>query len=200
MTLWVAEQCAGIAHALAKIHSSDELPDAEESSQDTAERIYGRHGDIKPENIFWFKGPRYPDDHGSLVLGDFGLSKLHSKMSRSMSNDPRGNLAGTYTYNPPEFEMAHGTISRASDIWSLGCVYLETITWYLGGWESFVEFSEERYAATRRRPWLLNDGYYSIDREDESPVAKVKPAVQTVSTSTNAPYPTKGDKGDCNKT
>ncbi|KAK4112894.1 kinase-like protein [Canariomyces notabilis] len=178
MTLWVAEQCAGIAQALAKIHSSDEPLDAEESSQDTAERRYGRHGDIKPENILWFKGPRYPDDHGSLVLGDFGLGKLHTKMSRSMSNDRRYNLAGTDTYNPPEFEMTHGTISRASDIWSLGCVYLEFITWYLGGWKSVLESSDERYAKTRHLPWLYTDAYYSIDWEDEPPVAKVKPAVQ----------------------
>ncbi|OTA94675.1 hypothetical protein M434DRAFT_40840, partial [Hypoxylon sp. CO27-5] len=100
-----------------------------------ASDLYGRHGDIKPDNFLWFH-PREPS-LDLLALADFGLGRLNTRHSRS-NEDPR-KLAFTATYIAPEFDLPDGMISRASDIFSLGCVFLEYVTWYLKGFDS-VEY------------------------------------------------------------
>ncbi|OTB02220.1 hypothetical protein M426DRAFT_62590 [Hypoxylon sp. CI-4A] len=94
--------------------------------------LYGRHGDIKPDNFLWFHPKGNPS--GLLALSDFGLGRLHTQVSRS-NQDPR-KLAYTATYIAPEFDLPDGMISRTSDIFSLGCVFLEYATWFLKGIDS----------------------------------------------------------------
>ncbi|KAI2613199.1 protein kinase [Hypoxylon fragiforme] len=94
--------------------------------------LYGRHGDIKPDNFLWFHPKRPARD--LIVLSDFGLARLHTQASRS-NQDP-GNIARTATYIAPEFDLPGGMISRASDIFGLGCVFLEHVTWFLRGFDS----------------------------------------------------------------
>lgn len=65
--LWVAKQCKGMAEGLSIIHEpppdqSDDyayeaaLQPSHQQSQSS--QSYGRHGDLKPENIIWFRnGP-----------------------------------------------------------------------------------------------------------------------------------------------
>ena len=76
------------------------------------------HKDIKPENIL------LKDWH--LVLTDFGTafdwSKSGQSMTRSNASDAR-----TPRYQSPEVANA-GEFHRASDIWSLGVVFLEMVT------------------------------------------------------------------------
>ncbi|KAI1654573.1 kinase-like domain-containing protein [Daldinia decipiens] len=118
-----------------------------------ANNLYGRHGDIKPDNVLWFdppqrpppqqrhssskQGPSLPGNLDRLVLSDFGLGRLHTQVSRS-NRDPR-NIARIETYRAPEFDLNDGKISRASDIFSLGCVFLEYVTWFLLGNEIVTE-------------------------------------------------------------
>ncbi|KAI1799227.1 kinase-like protein [Daldinia bambusicola] len=111
-----------------------------------AHELYGRHGDIKPDNVLWFRSPQSSTSSGDssltktisqLALSDFGLGRLHTKVSRS-NQDPK-NIARTETYRAPEFDLKHGKISRASDIFSLGCVFLEYVTWFLLGNKSATE-------------------------------------------------------------
>lgn len=113
--------------ALKKIHrtDSDELQE------------YGIHSDIKPENILWFKGK--DSGHGTLVIYDFGFTKFHDKTSRSIAQ-PLG-LSGSY--HAPEIKTT-GQISRAYDIWTIGCLYLEFATWYLMGWDGVGKFERKR--------------------------------------------------------
>ncbi|KAI0097137.1 kinase-like protein [Daldinia grandis] len=99
--------------------------------------LYGRHGDIKPDNFLWFGSPLLSESLGKLTLSDFGLGKLHTQLSRS-NQDPR-KIPNTETYRAPEFDLLDGKISRASDIFSLGCVYLEYVTWFLLGSEVVAE-------------------------------------------------------------
>jgi ankyrin repeat protein len=75
-----------------------------------------RHKDIKPPNIL-VKGER-------VLLTDFGLSFDWSDVSRSETEGPTGR---TLKYCAPEV-AACGPRNSSSDIWSLGCVFLEMAT------------------------------------------------------------------------
>jgi serine/threonine protein kinase len=151
---WTLRQCMAIACGLFRIHEYSStkhpytLPSHQQQSKISGEHLYGRHGDIKPENILW-SVEKTPDaaDHinqqGLLLIADFGLMEFHRGGSRSFMLP--GNIHGTPTYAPPERELRFRfKISRAYDIWSLGCVYLEFITWLLCGWKDLDRFSERR--------------------------------------------------------
>ncbi|KAF7540978.1 hypothetical protein G7054_g965 [Neopestalotiopsis clavispora] len=133
---WVAEQCQGIAYGLSRIHQWD-------STQTRLRRpsnfkdIMGYHGDIKPANILWFK------DDNVLKLSDFGLSDFDTRHTRSRR--PRANPCASPTYRAPEWDSPQGSVAgRSYDIWGLGCVFLEFITWLVGGWKLVDEFSKNR--------------------------------------------------------
>ena len=85
-----------------------------------------RHKDIKPENIVI-------DQFGQPVLTDFGLSK-HFETGQH-SDGPTGK---TLKYADPE-AMHETTRDERSDIFSLGCVYLEMATVLLGRQPRFAE-------------------------------------------------------------
>ncbi|KAF4894121.1 putative cyclin-dependent kinase 8 [Colletotrichum viniferum] len=124
-----------LASGLSAIH---EYTDQDDTGT-THEPIYGRHGDIKPENILLFRPSE--QEHGTLAIADFGLGVFNSRRSRS--NLPSKDIAFTLTYRPPESAIQDAKVSRSWDIWTLGCVYAELVTWLLGGWnltEHFVEW------------------------------------------------------------
>ncbi|KAH0537549.1 hypothetical protein FGG08_005648 [Glutinoglossum americanum] len=152
--MWSLSQMLGIATALDKIHNFTK------ASAD-GEPLYGRHGDIKPDNILWFKdagGAKTEDiltnQDGILQIADFGLGKFHRLDSRSNT----GNVAGTPTYEAPERPL-NKPISRAYDIWSLGCVYLELITWLLAGVERVSDFA---YARLTLANGVMCDKFFTI--------------------------------------
>lgn len=76
-----------------------------------------KHMDIKPQNILVKEGEKFPH----VILSDFGISSI----GELTANDKVMPL--TRQYCAPE--VSEG-ISRelASDIWSLGCVFLEMLT------------------------------------------------------------------------
>jgi len=127
-------------------------------SVEKGEEWYGRHGDIKPENILWFKNdPEYPDENDVLKIADFGLGRFHGRDSRSKVN-PR-SVSCSPTYEPPELQL--GTpVSRAYDFWSLGCLYLEYISWLLGGWKAVEDFAHRR--GKENTPGFSDDNFFSI--------------------------------------
>lgn len=135
MVRWVSRQILGIVGAVAVIHDPKHLPDLTVDS-----KRYGRHGDIKPDNILWFRSSN--DDKGVLVLTDMGLSDIHREQSKS--GIPRYNIPKVPGYQPPECDVSGSKISRAYDIWTLGCLFLELITWLLGGWKLLDQFQEAR--------------------------------------------------------
>ncbi|KAK3328197.1 kinase-like domain-containing protein [Cercophora scortea] len=139
---WVLEQCVGLADGLRQIHtvlntSHGRTPRPHRLTEAWEEpQRYGRHGDIKPDNILWFRDDS--ESPGHLVIADFGLGRLHSSISKGKpeSTSPK-RIACTPTYRAPEcdWSLTGGgpPVSQAYDIWSLGCVYLEFITWLLKG-------------------------------------------------------------------
>lgn len=151
--LWSMKQMTGLADALHRIHmfrvtiplkpkGGKRVQKDAEMSVRPGEELFGRHGDIKPENILWFQSiPGILDEHGILQIADFGLGRFHGRDSRSKVR-PTG-LVTSPTYEPPECKL-HLPVSRAYDLWSMGCVYLEFITWLLKGATGIEEFADFR--------------------------------------------------------
>jgi len=101
-----------LAQAVAYLHKSE---------------VQIRHKDIKPENVVI-------DQFGLPLLTDFGLSK-HFESGQPHSEGP---TAKTWKYADPETWHETQRDTR-SDVFSLGCVYLEMATVLLGRPPSFAE-------------------------------------------------------------
>ncbi|KAM0077484.1 hypothetical protein ACKRZS_010409 [Fusarium odoratissimum] len=159
---WMSTQTLGLLAALDAIHDSQGV------------QSYGRHGDIKPENILWFELDNEP--HGLLVLADFGLTKFHRERSRSFTKNT--NVGYTYTYAPPEIDIEGEFMSRSSDIWSFGCVLLEMVCWLLGGWELSEAFADARLTEDTSGI-MKTDSFFAIVKleDDELRRFTVKPQV-----------------------
>lgn len=174
--LWVAQQCQGIASGLYEIHDYYASNGLRHSAERDPYKCYGMHNDLKPENILWFSMEPNAYGHGLVQIADFGLSSFHGTTSRSNIRA----RAVSASYRAPEYDTLPGTISRAFDIWTLGCLYLEFITWFLAGWGKVDQFSEARLQEDLKG--VTSDIFFAIHHscQAEKPVAVVKPEVENV--------------------
>ena len=111
-----------------------------------------RHKDIKPKNILI-------DESGCVVLTDFGISRRFPKDKSHVTNN-EWNF--TRKYASPEI-MKDKRMPRddPSDVFSLGCVFLEMATLLLG--ENLTRFSE--YYTTTVNISAKEEAYYcNLDR------------------------------------
>ncbi|GJC78824.1 cyclin-dependent kinase-like 4 [Colletotrichum liriopes] len=132
---WMAEQCFGIADALAKVHGYGSLMQKEKGTNQPK-----LHHDIKPENILCFRNCENSAAPYILKLTDFEFS---------LALGPSGTIEvekaiGSKTYRPPEAEFKKSKIGYSWDIWCLGCLYLEFITWAILGWSGVERFGDSR--------------------------------------------------------
>ncbi|RSM19819.1 hypothetical protein CDV31_001176 [Fusarium ambrosium] len=166
---WAFKQLLGITGALDTIHNPKHL-----HLDPNIEKKYGRHGDIKCDNILCFPVSAQSDQY-HLIISDFGISAFNRDKSRS--NIPNEKVPGVPGYRPPECDVTGGEISRSFDIWTLGCLFLEFITWLLGGRNLLGDFRCKRvttYLITGAR----NNMFYVLKRtESGGYVAQVKPEV-----------------------
>ncbi|KAF3766601.1 hypothetical protein M406DRAFT_37031, partial [Cryphonectria parasitica EP155] len=187
--LWIAKQCRGLADGLARIHRWDSFPKTPDTNGtrgrqqnlvvptlDTGENhLIGHHGDIKPQNVLWFQNPEEKTDRGTLKITDFGLSEFkasHTTFHKAGSRSPVSP-----SFRPPEYDLT-GQNGRSHDIWALGCVYLDFVTWLLGGWDMVANFAHERSAVDPNWKDLPTDTYFEIKRKGYERIAAVKPAVK----------------------
>lgn len=187
--LWTIEQMLGLATALYVIHEfktvyplGSDQTDREVSRQrpamnlrmrvDEREQLYGRHGDLKPENILWFDDLEGVGSRGILQITDLGLGRFHRLESRSLQ-DPL-TIKGSPTYVPPELVLEK-LVSRAYDIWSLGCIFLEFITWMLHGYTGVEQFADERIAVAH--DGIVDDTFYTMYKPGREKYATVRPEV-----------------------
>jgi serine/threonine protein kinase len=200
VTLVLCEKTSTILKFLAEIVTDDDLPltkvrrpkkssgifDLGRRSKpkvpltNSMEQLYGRHGDIKPANVLLFNDPNEHDNIGTLKLTDFGLAEFSALHSRSYK--PKSKVATSPSYRPPECDLHNGVIGRSYDIWTLGCLYLEFITWLLGGWELIEEFTEKRAAFDPMWHDIPTDTFFEIVKcsATGTPGAMIKPAVTNV--------------------
>ncbi|KAK1833965.1 hypothetical protein QBC39DRAFT_344807 [Podospora conica] len=96
----------------------------------------GCHHDLKPKNVL-VQG-------NAFILSDFGLSRL--KDMEQDSKTPWQNAA--FDYGAPECRdpdtFRAGRVGRASDVWSLACIVLETLTYVHEGSEGVQSFKKRR--------------------------------------------------------
>ncbi|KAF5524209.1 CTD kinase subunit alpha [Colletotrichum aenigma] len=165
--IWLIHQCQGLADGLCKVHDYG-----------------GRHGDIKSRNLLFFADPQNPP--GRLVVADFTLMRFHSPDSDVTK---ASKVDKTTTYRPPEADGLYSTVASPKfDIWTLGCVYLEFVTWHLLGGDAITEGSfqaedGETYESFSTARQSDDDGL--AHREDKffnqfaTNAAKVKASVET---------------------
>ncbi|KAL4811748.1 kinase-like domain-containing protein [Aspergillus spinulosporus] len=145
---WSLSQMIGLASGLTHFH--------EFTNRYTGEIRFGRHGDIKAANILYFQSS---EGDAILKIADLGLASIRSRNSRS-NVDPKGIIASP-TYSPPDVER-RCLISRKWDIWSLGCLFLEFVTYLVLGGQAIDEFSKERRREyTTEYPEFAPDFFYS---------------------------------------
>lgn len=83
----------------------------------------------------------------------------------------------TPSYRAPEGDLEDG-VGPSSDIWSLGCIFLEFVTWLLGGRELLSEFYEKRLAFDAMFFDFHTDIFFEIVKSTNgNTAAMVKPAV-----------------------
>ena len=97
----------------------------------------GCHHDLKPDNILVHKG--------SFLLADFGLStfKDANKASDTSFKQVRGDYVAPECENFQDLSERK-VIGRPSDVWSLGCIMLEVITYSMTGPKGVTDFETER--------------------------------------------------------
>ncbi|KAK1547678.1 protein kinase domain-containing protein [Colletotrichum paranaense] len=151
---WFFEQLLGLASAIRNLHHPRDDPN--ESC---------RHGDLKPENILCFS--KNEDDIGEgriptgvrLVVADAGHAKVH-EMATEYRGSPTATPKGTVMYSPPEADTQEAR-SRRYDVWSLGCLYLESLIWMMYGYEGVQKFHQN---VGPGEPYFVKDA--SVDLKD----------------------------------
>jgi serine/threonine protein kinase len=186
---WFLHQIRGIASGLNAIHNYNTnlplfgtrltMPGSNITQSgllkvDKGEDKYGRHGDIKPENILWSNELAGSGVVGKLQITDLGCGRFHNLESRSGVN--AAGIPKTPTYMPPEVPLGHG-ISRAYDIWSFGCVVLEFVTWLLEGPQSIYGFSSAR--GLTALDGINDDTFFTVTEKNGSKTAALREGVKT---------------------
>ncbi|KAF4345114.1 serine threonine kinase [Fusarium beomiforme] len=168
---WFFRQCVGIARSLGGLHSQSSSYTATTSMEELVHvelaGKYGRHSDIKPQNILWFSDYQ-GDKKDHLVISDLGLTQFNTTQSKSHA--PWAGIKGyTQTYKAPESEV-RGQVGLRYDIWSLGCVFLEHAIVFLMRDVTCVRgFSDSRLEEDRSRNRSGNyfsDTFYNVITDD----------------------------------
>jgi serine/threonine protein kinase len=184
--LWLLAQLAGLAegiqrvHALARVGDSNGLALPASSVPDAT----GYHHDIKPDDILVFVDENERKDYGTFKIADFGSGRAEmltrSGLYRSFRERHEARKSplmtdkvnGAPTYTAPDHYLT-GNMSRASDMWSLGCVFLEILTWaFLPHQTNSRSFSAERFTQNMPRTGpidFVDDRFWCVTTSGQIP-------------------------------
>ncbi|KAI0859626.1 kinase-like domain-containing protein [Xylaria cubensis] len=181
--IWVACQLAGLTGKLGLgfLHDTQFLePDQPTLVVPESEKRYGIHGDIKPHNILYFHQGQDMDKCGLglFKISDFGLTGFHSSATRSRLA-PTGPHSPTY--RSPEYGMSETYLSRKYDIWALGCVVLQFLTWLIRGQQGLRQFDQDRFdEVDETNPNFKEDNFFkAVQIDDNGFKIVVKNSVQS---------------------
>jgi serine/threonine protein kinase len=150
------EQMSGLSSGLATLHGD----------------VHFRHGDLKPDNILVFHNPS--TWLGTLKITDFATSRHHN-VRTALRAQPTIARFGTAQYEAPEAATERRQPrSRLFDVWSMGCIMLESIIWLLYGLEGLEAFHNGDFKLSRE------SNFYTITSPSTAVVS------QRVSTWTEA--------------
>ncbi|KAM7212506.1 Protein kinase-like domain containing protein [Rhypophila decipiens] len=170
LILWSLEQMLGIASGIQDLHEG--FPG----------ETHCRHGDLKPRNIFHFRGSTSITTDlplGQLVIADLGISRIHDKPTFKR-NELTGTKATTPAYEPPEAlriirRNSRKPWSRRYDMWSLGCIFLEFAIWLFHDLDGLEGFGEQRGEG---HFYSLVDDNGRVDGVDDMESAVLSPKVK----------------------
>ncbi|KAI4859645.1 kinase-like domain-containing protein [Hypoxylon rubiginosum] len=140
---WFLKEITELSDAICALHNNN--PDGNPEAPNN----FGSHGDLKPENILCFLRE---GSEKMLYVADMGLVKFHS-ISTGARPEPTGTSEDTDRYLPPEEKTSlpsqEKKRSRSTDIWSLGCIFLEFVAWLLYGFEELSTWKSHFIRSTR---------------------------------------------------
>lgn len=146
---WLVRECFGIASALAATHGFDD------NRHDAARVLL--HADIKPENILCFRTPG-SDTPVKLKLADFGEAKVFEPSNPLKTN----KVAHLMTYRPPE-HSPESPLTLNYDVWCLGCLFLDFVTWAILGQTGVDSFSSVREDEQSGSGQVIEDTFFKWD-------------------------------------
>jgi serine/threonine protein kinase len=127
------ERISRLVPALGMIHQGE---------IDSVNRYIGFHRDLKPDNILVFGSTQ------RFMISDLGLMKVRKVKPSAREYTGVEWRGGLSAYKAPECEVKGKKVGRGADIFSLGCILAEAITWSVTGKQGLDEFQNRRFAET----------------------------------------------------
>lgn len=128
-TFHLLERISKLASALNEIHNCEIFLEADGRRIDFSQ--IGYHRDLKPKNILKMGE--------TFMISDFGLAQFKD-------NELDSGVTwgwGFSTYSAPECEKG-ANVGRLADVWSLGCIFAEAVTFAILGMEGILGFNRVR--------------------------------------------------------
>jgi serine/threonine protein kinase len=135
-------------------------------------QLSGCHHDLAPRNIL-IRGKTF-------LLADFGLSSFRSVDETSLTSfkEVGGSYVAPECQKLQEGRLQTQKITKASDIWSFGCIITEAFTYSILGADGVRRFREQRkHEVTEDITW------YRFFRGIDAPSPEVKRWIQSLSST-----------------
>ncbi|KAI9040770.1 glucose-methanol-choline oxidoreductase [Aspergillus affinis] len=154
---WSLTQMGNIAHSLAKVHQRTQ---------------FEFHGGMGPNRIKFFSNRQAQDASvDTCPITATILAVAYPGKDNNIYHDSGfvnvRDREGLLTYGAPDALRGQG-MSSAADVWSLGCTYLEFVSWLLLGYDGIMKFSDWR-GLEDDTPEMQTDYFYALDLQGIRP-------------------------------
>lgn len=158
---------AGLTEGLRKLHQADDV------SSSHRQRKVIIHQDLTLSNMLVVRDPQSQSPYKFVLkLVDFGLSSTPTTTALDDGDDDDAEKVwardnqGTKTFaapendhHDPERDNGPNRVTRATDVWALGCSYFQLGAWVTGGMSSIETFREMRVEELSNQKGFIETGY-----------------------------------------